>query len=206
VDLLRRDWVELFQVFRVDLHFRSLSIFRNNADERRLTFPAFGCGQHFHGAELTDEAVLNTIPEVKPLQIVIDTNVFVAALRSQYGASYKLFMLFESGKFESNLSVPLAIEYEEAGKRLVGKKSALKAKDIDDILDYVFSVANRRKIYYLWRPFLSDPKDDMVLELAVSAGSEIIVTYNKDDFKGVEQFGIRVLTALEFLRETGELP
>ena len=74
------------------------------------------------------------------------------------------------------------------------------------ILDYVFSVANRRKIYYLWRPFLSDPKDDMVLELAVSAGSEIIVTYNKDDFKGVEQFGIRVLTALEFLREIGELP
>lgn len=115
-------------------------------------------------------------------------------------------MLLESSKFESNLSVPLAIEYEEAGKRLVGKKSALKAKDIDDILDYVFSVANRRKIYYLWRPFLSDAKDDLVLELAVSAGSEIIVTYNKDDFKGVEQFGIRVVTALEFLREIGELP
>ena len=137
---------------------------------------------------------------------MIDTNVFVAALRSQYGASYKLFMLLESGKFESNLSVPLAIEYEVAGKRLVGKKSALKAKDIDDILDYVFSVVNRRKIYYLWRPFLSDAKDDLVLELAVSAGSEIIVTYNKDDFKGVEQFGIRVVTALEFLREIGELP
>lgn len=141
-------------------------------------------------------------------QIVIDTNVFVAALRSQHGASYKLLMLLESGKFEFNLSVPLVIEYEdeEAGKRLVGKKSSLKASDVDDILDYVCSVANRRKVYYLWRPFLSDPKDDMVLELAISAGCEIIVTYNKDDFKGVEQFGIRVLTAQEFLREIGELP
>ncbi len=53
---------------------------------------------------------------------------------------------------------------------------------------------------------MSDPKDDMVLELAVSAGCTIIVTYNKDDFEGVEKFGIRLLTAQEFLREIGELP
>jgi putative PIN family toxin of toxin-antitoxin system len=141
-----------------------------------------------------------------PPQIVIDTNVFVSALRSQSGASYKLLMLLESGKFEINLSVPLAIEYEEAGKRLIGKKGDLRASDIDDILDYVCAVAHRRTVYFLWRPFLSDPKDDMVLELAVSAGCEIIVTYNKEDFHGVEQFGIRVLTAQEFLREIGELP
>ncbi len=138
--------------------------------------------------------------------VVIDTNVFVAALRSQYGASYKLFMLLNSGKFEINLSVPLTLEYEGAGKRLVGKKGALKANDIDDIVDYVCSIAHRKKVYYLWRPILSDPKDDMVLELAVSAGCTIIVTYNKDDFEGVEKFGIRLLTAQEFLREIGELP
>lgn len=140
------------------------------------------------------------------LQIVIDTNVFVAALRSQYGASYKLFSRLESGKFEINLSVPLVIEYEAAGKRLTGKKTGLTASDIDNILDYVCSVAHRRRIHYLWRPFLSDPKDDMVLELAVTAGCEIIVTYNKNDFAGAEQFGIHVMTAQEFLREIGELP
>jgi putative PIN family toxin of toxin-antitoxin system len=137
--------------------------------------------------------------------IVIDTNVFVSALRSQYCASYKLLMLLDSDKFEVNLSVPLALEYEDAGKRLIDKKGALKTSDVDDILDYICSVARQRMVYYLWRPFLSDPKDDMVLELAVSAGSNVIVTYNKDDFRGVEQFGIRALTALEFLREIGEL-
>ena len=140
-----------------------------------------------------------------PLQIVIDTNVFVSALRSQHGASNKLFMLLESGKLEMIVSVPLALEYEDAGKRLIGRKGALTVSDIDDILDYICSVANRRKIHFLWRPFLTDSKDDMVLELAVSSESEVIVTYNKDDFKGVVQFGIRVLTALEFLREIGEL-
>lgn len=146
------------------------------------------------------------IPPVSRPQIVIDTNVFVAALRSQAGASHKLLLLLERGKFEINLSVPLAIEYEAASKRLIGKKEGLRASDIDDILDYVCAVAHRRSVYFLWRPFLSDPKDDMVLELAVSAGCEIIVSYNKDDCQGVERFGIRVLTAQEFLHEIGELP
>lgn len=136
---------------------------------------------------------------------MIDTNVFIAALRSQYGASYRLLMLLESRRFDIALSVPLAAEYEQAAKQLLGK-GALTARDIDDILDYVCSVAERKEIYYLWRPFLKDSKDDMVLELAVAAGCEIIVSYNKGDFAGVEQFGIRVLTAHEFLREIGELP
>ncbi|MBM2802620.1 MAG: hypothetical protein HW419_513, partial [Deltaproteobacteria bacterium] len=57
-------------------------------------------------------------------------------------------MLLESGKFEINLSVPLIIEYEEVSKRLVGRKSELKSSDIDEILDYVCSVAHRRKVYY----------------------------------------------------------
>jgi len=112
----------------------------------------------------------------------------------------------ESGKFEINVSVPLVIEYEEVSKRLIGRKSELKSSDIDEILDYVCSVAHRRKVYYLWRPLLRDRKDDMVLELAVSAGCEIIVTYNKDDFKAAEQFGIRLVTAQEFLKQIGELP
>jgi predicted nucleic acid-binding protein len=45
----------------------------------------------------------------------------------------------------------------------------------------------------------------MVLELAVSAGCDTIVTYNKKDFVGIEDFGIRALTAKEFLQEIGEL-
>jgi len=142
---------------------------------------------------------------MKPPEIVIDTNVFISSLRSQYGASYKLFMLLGSGKYEVNLSVPLALEYEEVAKRLIGE-IPLTVRDIDDILDYICSVAEKRKIFYLWRPFLKDPEDDMILELAVSCGCDIIVTYNKSDFQGAEKFGISLLTAKEFLQAIGELP
>lgn len=114
-------------------------------------------------------------------------------------------MFIDSGKFEINVSVPLVLGYEGVAKRLIGD-TALTERDIDDILDYVCAVANRRKVFYLWRPFLKDPKDDMVLELAVIANCDFIVTYNKDDFRGVERFGLRVVTPKEFIQEIGGLP
>ena len=99
----------------------------------------------------------------------------------------------------------MILEYEDAAKRLVGRV-ALTARDIDNVIDYICTVANHRTVFYLWRPFLRDPKDDMVLELAVTANCDYIVTYNKHDFEGVEQFGIHAVTAKEFLQEIGELP
>lgn len=137
-------------------------------------------------------------------QIVIDTNVFIAALRSNRGASHRLLRLIDGGKFEINISVPLVLEYEDVGKRIV-EEIALRVEDIEDVIDYICKVANHHKVYYLWRPFLRDPKDDMVLELAVSGGCEIIVTYNVKDFDGVEEFGLQVMTAKEFLEHIGEL-
>lgn len=135
-------------------------------------------------------------------QIVLDTNILVSALRSRQGASYKLLMLVGQANFEVNLSVPLILEYEDAAKRLLGY-IPLAERDIDNILDYLCQVAHRREVFFLWRPFLKDPKDDMVLELAVSSGSEAIITYNRQDFVGIEQFGIEAITPAEFLLRIG---
>ena len=137
-------------------------------------------------------------------QIVIDTNVLVAALRSRRGASHRLLMLLGSEKFDVNVSVPLILEYEDAAKRLIGE-IALTEGDIEDIIDYICSVASQRKVFYLWRPFLKDPRDDMVLELAVVANCDFIVTYNAKDFEGAEHFGVQTVTPKEFLEEIGEL-
>lgn len=137
-------------------------------------------------------------------KIVIDTNVFIAALRSRRGASYKL--LFETcrTKFEQNVSTPLVFEYESAAKRKSQNLNITKAQ-IDAILNMICLFSKRCKIFYLWRPLLKDPKDDMVLELAIESQSDYIITYNKKDFKGVEKFGIQLLTPKEFLMKIGEL-
>ncbi len=137
-------------------------------------------------------------------QIVTDTNVFVTALRSQFGASYKLLSLIDEGIYKLNVSVPLVLEYETVAKRMLNEIS-LSEEEVDDILDFIISKSNRWEIYYLWRPQLKDPGDDMVLELAVTANCPYIITYNKNDFKGIDNFGIEVLTPKEFLEMAGEL-
>ncbi len=64
--------------------------------------------------------------------------------------------------------------------------------DVRDILDYVCSVAVRQDVFFLWRPLLRDPNDDMVAEVAVAAGAQAIVTYNRNDFAGVERLGLQI--------------
>ena len=70
---------------------------------------------------------------------------------------------------------------------------------------YFYKVAEHRDIYYLWRPFLKDPKDDMVLEVAVESESEFIATHNVRDFAGIEQFGLEVINPRQLLEKIGEL-
>jgi len=137
-------------------------------------------------------------------RVVLDTNVLVSALRSRKGASFRVVSLIDKSSFHLSISVPLVLEYESAAKR-VSKLVGLIYSDIDNIVDYICKVAEHRDIYYLWRPFLKDPKDDMVLEVAVESESEFIVTHNVRDFAGIEQFGLEAITPRQLLEKTGEL-
>jgi putative PIN family toxin of toxin-antitoxin system len=140
-----------------------------------------------------------------PPQIVIDTNVLVAGLRSRNGVAFLLLSLVGTDRFGINLSVPLVLEYEDV---LLRRESGipLSAPDIGAVLDFHCSIARTHEIFFLWRPLLRDSKDDMVLELAVKAGCPFIVTYNERDFAGCERFGIKALTPAAFLKRIGELP
>jgi len=141
---------------------------------------------------------------MKP-KIVIDTNVLVAALKSRNGASFKLLMALQREEYIPCLSVPLFVEYESVLKRL-GLLPHLQDTEIDAILDYLLSLASIHKIFFLWRPFLKDPKDDLVLEAAFAAQSQYLVTFSLRDFQGVQDaFGIKVLTPQAFLIERGLL-
>jgi putative PIN family toxin of toxin-antitoxin system len=139
-----------------------------------------------------------------PLQVVLDTNVLVAALRSNRGASFRLLSLLESGGFQIHLSVPLVVEYEDVLQRQ-REALGLTRQDVGDLLDYLCRVAELHEVYYLWLPLLPDPQDEMIVQLAVTAGCQYIVTYNRADFAGVDRFGIRAVTSRELLEIMGEV-
>lgn len=131
-------------------------------------------------------------------RVVLDTNVLVAAIRSRRGASFALLSLVGQERFQLVLSVPLVLEYEDAMKR-TANRVGLRHADVDHLLDYLCQVGEHREVFFLWRPMLRDPKDDMVLELAVEAGCDAIVTHNAKDFVGTERFGIMSVRPSEFL-------
>ncbi|MBE9069011.1 putative toxin-antitoxin system toxin component, PIN family [Leptolyngbya cf. ectocarpi LEGE 11479] len=118
-------------------------------------------------------------------QIVIDTNVIIAGLRSRNGASFQLLRLVGTKSFNIHLSVPLVLEYEEVILRQLPKLS-IDVSDVQNFIDFQCSVATHHQIFFLWRPYLRDSKDDMVLELAVKAECDSVVTYNTRDFAGIE--------------------
>ena len=134
--------------------------------------------------------------------IVIDTNVLVAGLRSRQGTSFRLLQLLGDDRFALHVSVPVALEYEDVLKRdFMG--SSISVEDVDFLLDYLFSVSNLVEVRTRLRPALRDPDDDRILELAVRSNA-MIITFNARDFVGSEAYGVKVLRPLEFLRLLGE--
>ncbi len=129
------------------------------------------------------------------INIVLDTNVLVSALRSSQGASFRLLSMVEKGSFTLHLSTTLVAEYEAVLKR---ENRLLTTEEIDDIIDFICSRAVLNKIFYLWRPVLKDPGDDFILELAVKANA-IIVTWNEADFINGAKLGVAVMTPRTFL-------
>jgi putative PIN family toxin of toxin-antitoxin system len=140
----------------------------------------------------------------KRCQIVMDSNVFISALRSKRGPSFRLLSLIGSGKFDISLSVPLVLEYEQVARRSRWRNKPAWSH-VSSILDYLCEAGRQHKIHFLWRPQERDPKDDMVLEVAVAGQCDCIVTYNKRDFTEAKSFGIELLTPKEFLKTIGEL-
>ena len=137
------------------------------------------------------------------ISVVLDTSVLVAAARSRRGASQRLLRLLPDTRFQPAISVSLFAEYSAVLKRpehLLGRTP----EQVDGFFDFLLSIARLHEIYYLWRPTLPDPDDDMILELAVAAGCGYIVTHNVKDFRGSERFGIEAIPPGDFLRRMGE--
>jgi putative PIN family toxin of toxin-antitoxin system len=134
-----------------------------------------------------------------PARVVLDTNVLVAAARSRQGASFSLVSSIPAPEFQICLSVGLYAEWQDVLTRAENLPLGLTAEDALGFLRYLAGHAHLQEIHFLWRPFLHDADDDMVLELALAAECTHIITHNVKDFDGSEQLGVTALTPREFL-------
>jgi putative PIN family toxin of toxin-antitoxin system len=133
------------------------------------------------------------------MRVVFDTSLLVAAARSNRGASYALLERLPDVGFKTVISVPLFAEY----RALLLRPENLLHRTVpqaESFLDFLLSVSHLQEVFFRWRPALSDPNDDMILELAVAAGCRYIVTHNLRDFRGIEKWGIVAATPGDFLK------
>lgn len=150
-----------------------------------------------------DDIAYDTTMQIK--RVVIDTNILYAGLFSSSGASYQLLRLIRSGQVIPCISVTLAMEYEAVlSARL--QELDLTKEHLSGFLGYFVTLAERIKVFYLWRPGLRDPGDDMVLETAVAARADFIITHNINDFSGADRFDIPVVTPGWFIHHFGGTP
>lgn len=139
------------------------------------------------------------------MRTVLDTDVLIASIRSDRGASRQFIELALEAEYPLLLSVPLILEYEAVLTRAEHLRTAeLTTEDIEVLLDALVSVSGAVKFSFRWRPMLADPEDDMVLETAVNGSAEMLVTFNHRHFaKGAQTFALEIVTpgdALQRLR------
>ena len=136
------------------------------------------------------------------IRYVLDTNVIVAGLRSPSGASAALIDRALNKEFTLLLTVALALETEavcsDPAQRIA---SGLSETEVDVIITALSAVAKPVTPWYLWRPRLHDPADEMVLEVAINGMADGLVTFDRRDFGYVpSRFGIGLFSPQEALR------
>jgi putative PIN family toxin of toxin-antitoxin system len=134
---------------------------------------------------------------------VLDTSVIVAALRSRTGASNALLEQVANGRLRPLVSTALFLEYEDVLKRPDTRlATGMSEQDVDGFLAALAGGSEAVDVSFRWRPQLTDPKDELVLEAAVNGEADALVTHNLRDFEPATRlFGVRVLLPRAVLKE-----
>ena len=132
----------------------------------------------------------------------MDTDTIVAAMRSPTGASAALLQVARFGHLTLLATAPLCFEYEDVCSRPEHVEAArFSPADLAVFLDAVIDLVEPVDVWFLWRPQLQDPGDELVLEAAVNGRAEAIATFNRRDFRpAADRFGIDVLLPADAIR------
>jgi putative PIN family toxin of toxin-antitoxin system len=136
------------------------------------------------------------------MKIIMDTDTIVAALRSPSGASAELLRKARRGEITLAASISLFMEYEAVCSRPEHLQAAgLDARLLGVFLDGLAHLVQPVEVHFLWRPQLRDPADELVLEAAVNASAQALLTFNLKHFAiAAGRFGLQVSQPGPFLR------
>jgi putative PIN family toxin of toxin-antitoxin system len=133
--------------------------------------------------------------------VTLDTNVLVAALLSQAGASHLILNLIIQERLKIALSNPVVLEYDDVLKRKeLLDKFNISNSQVEDVIDLLVLLADKYTIYFRLRPNLFDENDNLFVECAFTSNSQYLITSNIKDFNRaeLESFPFKVITPGDF--------
>ena len=137
------------------------------------------------------------------IRAVLDTNIFISACLGT-GAAHRVLALAIDGAIHAVMGAALFSEHEDVLDRSeLFENCRLNQAERSELLDIYIAQTDWVRIYFGWRPNLRDEGDNHLIELAVAAGANLIITRNVRDFKNMELSfpSIRIVTPEDFLKE-----
>jgi putative PIN family toxin of toxin-antitoxin system len=137
------------------------------------------------------------------MKVVVDTNVLVAGLIGGKGPNREILRRCLSGELKPYVGNALYLEYQDLlNREKIQKLCKQTSVSLMEFLDGFASVCKPIDARYLWRPNLKDEADNHLVELAIAAQAQYIITNNVSDFAQaqLEHLGYEVITP-EYLLE-----
>ena len=140
---------------------------------------------------------------MRRLRLVIDTSVIVAGLRSRLGASNRVLALIAERRLVPLVTTAVFLEYEEVLRRPEHRlATGMSESGVSEFLAAFASAAEPVEVHFRWRPQLRATDDEMILEAAVNAKADAIITHDVNDFlPAAGQFALRIMTPAALLKE-----
>lgn len=138
------------------------------------------------------------------MRAVVDTSILIRALLNPRGTVGPVLGRLRAGRYTLLYSVPLLEEILDVlSRKRFRTKYGIRRQDIEALF-VLFAwqgeeVAPDQRIVAC-----RDPKDDKLLEIAVTGRAEALVTGDEDLFVLTPFRGIPILSPAEFLRRLGE--
>ncbi len=136
------------------------------------------------------------------MRVVLDTAAFISGIRSDSGPSAELFRMVFRGNVILLMDHKLGLEYRDVALRQEHiSASRLKASEILELIEALESFAEPVRVVWKPRPLSPDPNDDMIIDIAINAMADAVVTNNIKHFAAAgRRFHIPVLSPAQLLR------
>jgi uncharacterized protein len=136
------------------------------------------------------------------MRLVVNTNVVISSFITRNSTSFSVLSTFLTGNDKILLSDELFSEYKE----VLGRRKFAKIIDLDRANSFISTLLNTADFISIQSSITDckDPKDNMLLELAIDGKADCIITGDKLVLELHPFRGIPILSPTDFLGWLGD--